>query len=74
MHAVTKMCLESVHPKWLVLLNTPYKDKLLIDVLDSTIQAVVATGHMLSPDHPSKVLKCLSQDPEKVKVVIIGQD
>lgn len=74
MHAVTKMCLESVHPKWLVLLNTPYKDKLLIDVLDSTIQAVVTTGHKLSPDHPHKVLKSLSQDPEKVKVLILGQD
>jgi len=75
MHEVTKMCLEVVHSKWKILLNTPTKTgKLLIDILDETITAVVSTGHKLCPDHPSKVLRCLRLDPDLIKVILIGQD
>lgn len=74
MHKVTELALKSVHPEWMKYFQVIEDDKSLIDILDETIIKIIATGHKLCPDTPDKILKCFSEDPEKLKVVIVGQD
>jgi uracil-DNA glycosylase len=75
MNKVTEIIIKDIHPKWKVLLATPTKSgELLIDILDRTITQILSLNGKLCPDHPSKVLRCLQLDPDKIKVVIIGQD
>ncbi len=66
--------LSSVHPKWIPLLNTPYNGRLLTEILDETLNKIIATGTKLCPDDPTKILKCLSGDPDLIKVVLVGQE
>lgn len=66
--------LKSIHPNWISLLHTPYKDGLLIDEFTKAITTISKLKCKLVPDHPLKVLKCLTLDPTLIKCVIIGQD
>lgn len=74
LHKVTQIALQSVHSEWLKYFQVILADKSLIDILDETIIKVIATGHKLCPDHPSKILKCFSEDPNDIKVVICGMN
>jgi len=74
LHKVTQTALSVIHPEWLKYFQVLEGDKSLVDILDKTIIKVIATGHKLCPDNPSKILKCFSQSPEDLKVVIVGQD
>ena len=75
MNDITNLALLKIHPKWRVLLNTPTKSgELLMDILDRTITTIAGLGVKLCPDNPHKILRCLQLDPDKIKVVIIGQD
>lgn len=74
LHKVTQTALSVVHPEWLKYFQVVQGDKSLVDILDETIIKIIATGHKLCPDHPSKILRCFSEDPENIKVVIAGQD
>lgn len=74
MHDATKRIIVTVHPKWKVLLNTPFMDSLLMDELDRVVTKVVTESAQLCPNSADKVLRCLQQDPDKIKVVVIGQD
>ncbi len=70
---VTEIVLSQIHPEWKKLFFNS-TDTRLVDLLDETIRNVMNTGHKLCPDHPSKILKCLSINPEDMKAVIVGQD
>jgi len=70
----TERVLAHIHPKWRVLLNTPFGDSLLIDELDRVVTKVITESTQLCPNSADKVLRCLQQDPDDIKVVIIGQD
>jgi len=74
LHKVTQLALSVIHPEWLKYFQTLLADKSLVDLLDETIIKVIASGHKLCPDHPTKVLKCFAEDPNNIKVVICGQD
>lgn len=69
---VTELALKEIHPNWLPLFQSTSVN--LVDILDETIQKIINTGDRLCPDHPSKILKCLSVNPDDIKVVIIGAD
>ena len=70
---VTEIVLSQIHPEWKKLFFNS-TDTRLVDLLDETIRNVMNTGHKLCPDNPSKILKCLSINPEDMKAVIVGQD
>jgi len=75
MHKVTELALKTIHPKWLTLFNTPMRSgEMLTDVFDRTITTIVGLGVKLCPDTPDKILRCLRLDPDKIKVIICGQD
>ena len=70
---VTELVLSQIHPEWKTLFFNS-TDTRLVDLLDQTILNVMNTGHKLCPDNPGKILKCLSINPEDIRVVICGQD
>ena len=75
MNQVSEIAIKDIHPKWKSLLGTPAKSgKLLIDILDETIESILKLKVKLCPDHPSKILRCLHLDPDKIKVVIINSE
>lgn len=74
LHKVTQTALSVVHPEWLKYFQVIQGDKSLVDILDETIIKIIATGHKLSPDHPSQILNCFAEDPNNIKVVIASQD
>jgi len=75
MNPVTMLAIKDIHPKWKHLLNSPTKSgKTLIELLDDTLTAVIATKAKLCPDSPGKILRCLHLDPDLIKCVIVGQE
>lgn len=75
MNPVTMLAIKDIHPKWKHLLNSPTKSgKTLVEVLDKTLTAVLATKAKLCPDSPDKILRCLQLDPDLIKVVLCAQD
>lgn len=74
MSNICNIVTSSIHPKWKNLLATPYKGKLLIDILDETLNKIIQLGTTPCPDTPDKILRCLRLDPDLIKVVIMGQD
>jgi len=79
MQQLTESIIRNIHPSFLRLLQCPAeKDGLVIDYLDDAIEKVLRHKQQykskLCPDSPDKILKCLEIDPNKIKVVIVGQD
>ena len=75
MNPVTMLAIKDIHPKWKHLLNSPTKSgKTLIELLDETLTAVLATKAKLCPDSPDKILRCFHLDPDLIRCVIVGQD
>ena len=72
MNKVTELALKEIHPNWLPLFQSTSIN--LVDLLDQTIQKIINTGDRLCPDHPSKILKCLSVNPDDVKTIITLQE
>jgi len=72
MNKVTELALKEIHPNWLPLFNNTSVN--LTDILDQTIQKIINTGDRLCPDHPSKILKCLSVNPDDITAIICGAD
>ena len=72
MNKVTELALKEIHPNWLPLFNSTSIN--LVDLLDQTIQKIINTGDRLCPDHPSKILKCLSVNPDDIKLICCSQD
>ena len=72
MNKITELVLKEIHPNWIPLFQTISFN--MVDLLDQTISNIIKTGNKLCPDHPSKILKCLSVNPDVVSAVIIGQE
>jgi uracil-DNA glycosylase len=72
MHTATQLALKEIHSNWLPLFQSISCN--MVDLLDETILKVIQTGQKSCPDHPSKILKCLSVNPDDVKVCLMGQD
>lgn len=72
MNKVTELALKEIHPNWRPLFNSTSVN--LTDILDQTIQKIINTGDRLCPDHPSKILRCLTVNPDDVSCIIVGQD
>ena len=72
MNKVTEIILKEIHPNWLPLFNSISVN--LVDLLDETIAKILGLNQKLCPDHPSKILKCLSVNPDDVKAIICGAD
>lgn len=74
MNNVTELIIKNIHPKWKVLLNTPFEDRSLMDILDETIIKIISTKSKFCPNTPDKVLRCLRLDPDLIKVVVLAGD
>ena len=73
----TSRVIANIHPKWKAILSSPSKrdaDKLIIDYLDEAVNSVMSLNGNICPNSADKVLRCLQQDPDNIRVVIIGQD
>lgn len=68
--SILQSCISTINKEW-----HPYIQPSLFDLLEDTLNKVVASKKQgLCPDKPDKILKCLSINPNDVKVVIVGQD
>lgn len=70
--------LHHLHSGFLKMLNSPTwtdENTTLIDILQFCVGEVLKVKkNRLVPDQPEDLLKCLSMNPDSIKVVIIGQD
>ena len=79
MDNLTQIVLKPIHPKWDTILRSPinrnvFGEKTYVELLSETLGNIVSRNEKLVPDSPSKILRCLQEDPDNIKVVILGQD
>ena len=72
MNKITQIALQEIHPNWLPLFQSSSIN--MVDLLDETIVKIIEQGKKLCPDHPSKILKCLSVNPDDVSTIMVLQD